>query len=125
MTKEEAVILSAYTGYLLLDDFGAVHEFIEKLLGRPVFTHQLADPALAEEIRKECKPILPDVSEDVNRWIPVTERLPENDTRVLICYEDQVGNKGQDTDRVHGNRWIRYGRHVTHWMPLPEPPKEA
>lgn len=62
MTKQEAIILSAYTGYLLVDNFDDVHEFIEKLLGRPVWTHQLADPELQKEIREKCKPILPRVS---------------------------------------------------------------
>lgn len=63
MTREEAIIISAYTGYLLVDNFDPVHEFIEKLLGRPVWTHQLADPKIQAEIREKCKPLLPRVSD--------------------------------------------------------------
>jgi len=37
MTKKEAVIVSAYTGYLLVP-FGDVHEYIEKKMGRPVMS---------------------------------------------------------------------------------------
>lgn len=44
MTHKEAVILSAYTGFLLVRDFSDVHRFCEKLLGRAIFTHEFADP---------------------------------------------------------------------------------
>ena len=43
MTKREAAIVSAYTG-VLIGDFDEVHKYIEELLGRPVFTHELAAP---------------------------------------------------------------------------------
>lgn len=42
MTKQEKIIVSAYTGTLMCD-FSDVHEYIEKKLGRPVFTHEMAD----------------------------------------------------------------------------------
>lgn len=38
---------------------------------------------------------------DVPEWISVKDRLPENSNKVLT-----------------------YGDPITHWMPLPEPPKE-
>jgi len=40
LTKEQAVIISAYTG-ILCAPFGDVHEYIEKKLKRPVFTHEI------------------------------------------------------------------------------------
>lgn len=101
MTKEEGVILSAYTGYLLVDDFGAVHEFIEKLLGRPVWTHQLADPAIQEEIRRECKMILPDVSDEDNHWIPVTEQLPKTDGRFMVTIKGKSGKPHVEMRNFH------------------------
>lgn len=60
-------------------------------------------------------------------WIAVTERLPEdNNDRVLVATDSDCpfGNPKIDTDRYCDGRWVRYGDHVTHWMPLPEPPKE-
>ena len=45
MTLHEKVVLSAYTG-ILMCDFSEVHKYIEKLLGRPVWTHELASEAL-------------------------------------------------------------------------------
>ena len=41
MTLDEKIVVSAYTGYLMCD-FNEVHRYIENLLGRPVFTHELA-----------------------------------------------------------------------------------
>lgn len=65
------------------------------------------------------------------KWISVEERLPENfEERVLVCIEDGnciIGNPSEDTDRFDPIRkhWVRYGDMVTHWMPLPELPKEG
>ena len=57
--------------------------------------------------------------QDAVKWIPVTERLPYAYKKVLT-YERirgvQVNFCGDD-----GDWWI--GSKITHWMPLPEPPK--
>lgn len=55
MTKEEKIIVSAYTGVLMCD-FADLHEYIEKLLKRPVWTHELADHHVMEEIKAKSKP---------------------------------------------------------------------
>ena len=54
MTEQERIIVSAYTGFLLCN-FGKVHEYVEKKLGRPIWTHQFAEESLWEEIREKCK----------------------------------------------------------------------
>ncbi len=54
MTKQEKIIVSAYTGTLMCD-FSDVHEYIEKKLGRPVFTHEMADNLVLEEIHQKIK----------------------------------------------------------------------
>ena len=55
------------------------------------------------------------------QWIPVTERLPEVLKRVLVYSKIQ----GVISDFIchDGSGWYRAAL-VTHWMPLPEPPKE-
>lgn len=55
------------------------------------------------------------------RWIPVTERLPEKDTRVIVCASLP---EGVHSDFIYedGHWFVSTG--VTHWMPFPEPPKE-
>lgn len=58
MTHKEAVLLSAYTGYLLTKDFSEVHAFCEKLLDRPIFSHEFGQERLCSEIRKKCKPMV-------------------------------------------------------------------
>ena len=72
------------------------------------------------------------------KWIPVTERLPEFDLKVLVYGGDRpVMDYGRlkkspcvYTGRIGGldEGWLTwdesaYIENVTHWMPLPEPPK--
>ena len=54
MTEKEKIIISAYTGYLMCD-FDKVHKYIEKILGRPVWTHEMADKMIQEEIHEKAK----------------------------------------------------------------------
>lgn len=54
MTKQEKIIVSAYTGVLMCD-FDDVHEYIQKKLGRPVFTHELEDKDIQKEIEEKSK----------------------------------------------------------------------
>jgi len=53
MTKREAAIVSAYTGFLL-GKFSDLHIYTEQLMGRPVFTHEFID--LEDELREKAKP---------------------------------------------------------------------
>lgn len=54
MTKQEAVIVSAYTGFLI-GDFGDVRAYAEKKMGRPLFTHEFADKELANKLQQLSK----------------------------------------------------------------------
>ena len=56
--------------------------------------------------------------QEQRRWIPVTERLPDIGIEVLVYSEDD----GICMDYYGGDSFGYYD--VTHWMPLPEPPKE-
>lgn len=49
-TKEQAIVISGYTGYLACS-FGDFHGAVEKKLGRPIWTHQFASPELKQEIK--------------------------------------------------------------------------
>ena len=74
-------------------------------------------------------------AEERQRWVPVTERLPKEEAEIYWCYT----NMGIMCEcRWTNNRWglgesDRWGwnimdvpqyQKVTHWMPLPQPPKE-
>ena len=64
------------------------------------------------------------------RWIPVTERLPEADQKVLWCGKQGARFLGKTSYFDRFKNEIRvfaehgHSRVATHWMPLPEPPKE-
>ena len=62
----------------------------------------------------------------VNTWIPVKERLPEEDTWVFITFVDELSS-GISIAYYNGNSWhgnIEKYDTVIAWMPLPEPYKE-
>ena len=54
MTKREAAIVAAYTGYLI-GDFSTMHTYIEEIMGRPVWTHEMGSKQISEEIREKAK----------------------------------------------------------------------
>jgi len=54
MTKREAAILGAYTGYLV-GYFPDMHKYIEEIMGRPVFTHELASEEIEKEIQEKSR----------------------------------------------------------------------
>ena len=58
-----------------------------------------------------------------SEWISVAERLPENDVRVLVYINSERSYTKIDTDRMVDGKFVRWYKDVTHWMPLPEPPK--
>lgn len=59
------------------------------------------------------------------KWVSVNDMLPEKDGKYIVCTA-----KGS----VYCTRFKAYGKsgsfqtdintHITHWMPIPEPPKE-
>lgn len=54
ITEKEAAIISAYTG-ILLGRFSRMHEYVEQIMGQPVFTYELADKELTNKIKQKSK----------------------------------------------------------------------
>ena len=73
-----------------------------------------------------------DLLKNAPRWIPVTDGLPradETDSRGFVVPYLVMNGYKRVTARRAENYWVLYGeglvlKNVTHWMPLPEPPKE-
>ena len=64
---------------------------------------------------------------ETKRWIPVEERLPEIGARVLVVDKRKPKVDCNEFLGHAGNGqpvWLK-GLSMTHWMPLPEPPKEV
>ena len=60
LTKEQSAVLSAYTG-VLCGDFSSFHEYVERIMGRPVFTHEMGfthemvNEKVADEIKQKSR----------------------------------------------------------------------
>lgn len=84
--------------------------------GKPILT-QLCDALEVETARAEK-------AEAENRWIPVSEKLPEYGGNYLVCHNCKSGKQ------VLMRRFYETcpsaflaDKTITHWMPLPAPPK--
>ena len=55
MTKQECVIIMAFTGYSMLRgrDMDLYYAYIEEKLGRPVMTHELMDKRVMDVIQEK------------------------------------------------------------------------
>lgn len=82
--------------------------------------------ALCVAVDKAFEALKQSEQQRTGKWIPVTERLPEDDTVVLVC-----GKSGGVYTAIHNNSktWIRgwwkmnsknHHCNPTAWMPLPK-----
>lgn len=65
----------------------------------------------------------------IQRWIPVDERLPEKQVDVVALSNKNGGYMFAGYRGYISGEWMENGAmhigDVTHWMPLPQPPKEV
>ena len=94
-----------------------VREKLVEILRKPIFPHELVDPIEA------VADYLLDSGVTVQEWISVKDSLPKDDEIVTICTEKGFVYAGEligDTWFLDNDSWTE---NVTHWMPLPQPPK--
>lgn len=65
--------------------------------------------------------------ENQPKWISVEDRLPDESGSYLVCTRRSYAFTAHFY--LNTNEWKSHfagsaGKHITHWMPLPEPPKE-
>lgn len=120
MTREEAIrILDPETTWEALAEI----EYYGGFSGRTAAVQAVSDACvLAVAALRE---------QEERHWIPVTERLPEIGRKCLIANReivvrgwlrpDGAWKTGVSSDEI----WSKFSLYPpTHWMPLPEPPKE-
>ena len=138
MTDREKAIVMAHTGICMLtgDKFQIFHKYVEDIMGRPILTHEigwLAD-AIKEKSKADFMALCADESSsgNPNKWIPVSERLPEDFQRVLVTVVNYNGNKvvrvaeydnykGVFRIKENHEEWEIGEKGLLAWMPLPEP----
>lgn len=57
MTKKECAIIMAHTGICMLtgEDFYIFHKYVEDIMGRPVYGHEMAYDIIEKEIKERSK----------------------------------------------------------------------
>ena len=113
----------------LLNKFGSAQfDFIvwntpDNLVARDKARQEISDYIAELEAESERFTVHSDIERQDDKWIPVSERLPEMNVRVLIASSGYVSTdflcvKTYPRFRFEGSVYP-----VTHWMPLPEPPE--
>ena len=106
-------------------------EKLIEILRKPIFPHELVDPteAVADYLLDNGVTFATDTN-DGGKWIKA-DQPPEDwkgEGGYLTSYYIYMPEYGVDigTYLKPANRWLCFGYpcNVTHWMPLPEPPKE-
>lgn len=109
-------------------------ERLLEILNKPIFPHEQVDPleAVADYLLDNGVTFAKDTN--VPSWIPVSERLPTPYVDVITCRRDFLARGttiGNEYITIRDNEILSWSQDyrtwkskVTHWMPLPEPPKE-
>ena len=95
-------------------DYKHQYESMKKMV--TVYQDEIV-PGLWERIKE--------LEKQVPMWIPVSERLPDENKRILVLLSSKISVVAYIRQNVWYVAWNQAPlNHVTHWMPLPEPPKE-
>lgn len=110
MTKNEAAVIMAFTGQVMLtgEDFDIFHKYIEHILERPVYTHELGNESVWDEIKEKSKNDFLDICKnavDTHGNDPLVCALDE--ARLLYMrLKIRCGNDGIRVDDVNHSSMI-------------------
>ena len=108
MTREEAILLSAYTGFLLVQDFSDVHKFCEDTLGRPIWTHEFAHKDVQKEIQDKLRPQIMKLIYSTNALRPVSREQVEK-----VCKGEWIVQ--QDEHKEYIKKCSKCGFPISGW----------
>ena len=106
-------------------------EKLIELIGESLCNHLSLSCKLAENIAADliANGVTFATDKNVGHWIQVTERLPEEDGWYQVWTRTPFGGfKSFNKASFHNGEWHGSGwrwTNVTHWMPLPDAPKEV
>ena len=115
----------------MADDIAEAQAEIERLKNAMVETgsiHCPCSPDCGDDCEKCVDSAIEETLKAERRWIPVSERIPEDGSDILVYCDD-----GEETRIVACNYdngvWfdcvfntVMVFKNITHWMPLPKPP---
>lgn len=93
MTLKERVIVETYTGVCMVtgDERNEVYKYMAELMGRPVFTHELASKEIQDQLKELSKPDFVKLCEnDTEGSIKIKCTKVEKDRLVESMSESQV-----------------------------------
>ena len=100
-----------------------IREKLIEILRKPIFPHELVDPTEA------VADYLLDSGVTVQEWVSVKDMMPEAGGYVVcIAKRNPFSRFMPMVARIEKNGWVnpmteQYISEVTHWMPIPNPPK--
>ena len=150
MTDREKAIVMAYTGTCMLtgDKFQIFHKYVEDIMGRPIWTHEIG--LLEDEIKQKSEAdfialCAESSSENANEWIPVKFRpltdeeqkevpdyccmtdcqMPDDGEEILVTTKYGIVEKDECgfDDGYYLDSGYDWQTDIAAWMPLPEPYK--
>lgn len=102
------------------DRLSSYHDWIQDIVNRYKLVTARDFLEMIEQLQGDLEQ-----DEKENGWIPVSERLPEDDTTVLVsCKTSNRTTFVRTAYYMHGS-WRLNCIGVTAWRPLPEPYKEG
>ena len=109
-----------------------VHGYVQQLEERIVHLEALNQQNLSvitmqERTRARLEERISQLDSCIPRWISVEERLAKHGA-IVLCYTKyfyEVLQWDDDAEQWVGQHSVNAKHYVTHWMPLPEPPKEG
>lgn len=113
---------------LMKDAFAAIEELMAQVKDKDFLIQQQADEIerLRRDVKKQHEKMI-ELAKRLPHWVSVEERVPDDSREVIIFHTSGIIGVGSFI-RPNWYQWYSGGGlpvDVTHWMPMPEPPKEV